>query len=87
MFRFPREEKTSPNYQIDHYHEQRVWAGRNIHTRVRTSSNDWFPRFSSITYVTTITIIARTAVDDIIEEKEKKEKERKRKERRRRSAS
>jgi hypothetical protein len=40
---------------------------------VCASSSDWFPSFSSITYVTTITITARTVLDDIIKEKRKKE--------------
>jgi len=39
---------------------------------VCTSSSDWFPLFSSITYVTAITITARIVVDDMIEEREKK---------------
>ncbi len=39
------------------------------------SSSDWFPSFSSITYVTTITITARIVLDDIIKEKRKEEEE------------
>jgi hypothetical protein len=45
---------------------------------VYASSSDWFSSFSSITYVTTITITARIVVvviDDIIKEKRKEEEE------------
>lgn len=54
----------------------REFEQAETHTRVRASSSDWFPPFSSITYVSTITITARIVlVDDIIKEREKNDED------------